>query len=316
MATPYDERQRFLLCPRCGEILDPTFEGVSACLRCEGMWISPATLEPGFGAPPWSADEMLWWRNSIECPDCVFEGKSSVMQARISSDVIVDRCPQHGLWLDRGELGRLMGVPNDQLAALRARLSGIAPDLERLVARREQWRTDIEIHRKAALEYRQAMEEEQLRRARSSESERLRLEAFARAAVAPTQVLPTLRRASGSDPPATVATQRAPAPRAAAQRQRLGTLAPVAISKEAAQQSELRRHELGTQRTQASDDVSLLQGRLVALEDHVRRLEGQLAEAREHTVSVRTELDTARARLRTLDEQLDGPAWPDATDAP
>jgi Zn-finger nucleic acid-binding protein len=312
MGTTSPVRSKFLLCPRCGEILDPTFEGVSSCLRCEGLWISPASLDPGFGAAGWPSSELLWWRDSIECPDCTFEGKTTVMTARISSDVIVDQCPEHGLWLDRGELGRLMGVPAHELDALRARLAAIAPDLEQLVARRERWRTDIEIRRKAALEYRQAIEDEQLRRAKNTESARVRLEAGALAAIAPTQVLPTLRRAGGSEPPPTVATPPPAPPRAAAQRQRLGTLAPIPISKEAAQQAAVRRQELGTQRIQASDDVSLLQARLVALDELIRRLETQLAETRDHASSVRSELDTARARLRTLDEQLDSPAWPES----
>jgi len=298
------------LCPRCGEILDPAFEGVSSCLRCEGLWIAPASLDPSFGSSFGAPGELRWWRNSIECPDCAFEGKATVMSARVSRDVIVDHCPDHGLWLDRGELARLMGVATDELEALRARLAAVAPDLEQLVARRERWRTDIEIRRKAALEYRQAVEDEQLRRARNSESERLRLEAGAEAAVAPTQVLPAIRRAGGSEPPATVRAHTPAAPRAATQRQRLDTLVPAAISKEAARQAELRREQLGTQRAEASGDVATLQSRLVALDDHVHRLEAQLAEARQYAVSVRGELDLARQRLRTLDEQLEAPAWP------
>jgi chromosome segregation ATPase len=66
--------------------------------------------------------------------------------------------------------------------------------------------------------------------------------------------------------------------------------------------------ELGCQRAQTSADVGILQGRLVALEDHIRRLEAQLDETRRYAVSVRSELDGSRTRLRTLDEQLDGPA--------
>jgi len=300
------------LCPRCGEILDPAFAGISSCLRCEGLWISPAALDPSFRAPAWPPGESRWWRRSIECPDCAFEGKRTMMAARVSCDVIVDHCPDHGLWLDRGELARLMGVATDKLAALRARLAAIAPDLEQLVARRERWRTDMEIRRKAALEYRQAVDDEQLRRARNSESERVRLEAGADAAVAPTQVLPMMRRAAGSEAPATLPAPTAAAPRTASQRQRLGTLDPAVISKEAARQAEQRREQLGTQRAEASDDVSTLQRRLGALDAHVLRLEAQLGDARQHAVSVRSELEIARHGLRTLDEQLEVPAAPEA----
>ena len=296
-----------MLCPRCGELLDPTFEGVSSCLRCEGLWVSPAALDAAFGDPRWPAGQTLWWRNSIECPECAFEGMTTLMTARRSSDVIVDQCPAHGIWLDRGELGRLMGAPTNELAALCTRLAAIAPDLERLVARRERWRTDLEIRRKAAIEYRQAIDDEQLRRAKVSASERLRLEAGAQAAVAPTQVLPTARRAGPSEPPPVAAAPPSePPPRTAMRRQRLGTqLTPIEISSEAAQQAASRALELGAQRARTSADVELLQSRLVALEDHVRRLEAQLADTRQHTVSIRAELDGARARLRTLDEQLD-----------
>jgi len=298
-----------LLCPRCGELLDPTFEGVSSCLRCEGVWVSPAAPGAAFGDPRWPDGQTLWWRNSIECPDCAFEGATTLMTARRSSDVIVDQCPAHGIWLDRGELGRLMGAPTDELAALCARLAAVAPDLERLVARRERWRTDIEIRRKAAIEYRQAIDDEQLRRAKVSESERMRFEAGAQAAVAPTQVLPATRRAGPSEPPPVAAAAAEVTLRTATRRQRLGTqLTPIEISSEAAQQAARRAQDLATQRAATSADVELLQRRLVALEDHVRRLEAQLADTRQHAVSVRSELDGARVRLRTLDEQLDGPA--------
>jgi len=297
-----------LLCPRCGELLDPTYEGVSSCLRCEGLWISPATLDAGFGDPRWPAGQALWWRHAIECPECAFEGTATVMTARRSSDVIVDQCPEHGVWLDRGELGRLMGAPAEELEALRARLAVIAPNLEQLVARRERWRTDIEIRRKAALERRHELDDEQRRRAKLGESEQLRFAATAQAATAPTQILPATRRAAGSDPPFASAgpVEDEPAPRIAARRQRLGTLAPAEISAEAAQQVARRMAELGSQRAQTSADVGILQGRLVALEDHIRRLEAQLDETRRYAVSVRTELDGSRTRLRTLDEQLEG----------
>jgi Zn-finger nucleic acid-binding protein len=292
-------------------MLDRAFEGVCSCLRCEGLWISPATLDAAFGNPAWPAGQTLWWRNSIECPECAFDGASTPMTARMSGDVIVDQCQDHGVWLDRGELGRLMGTPEGELEALRARLLAIAPDLEQLVARREKWRVDVEIRRKAALDYRQALEEEQRRRAEVAESERLRIEAGARgrtqAATAPTQVLPASRRTGRSEPPPAKTTTEV-ARRAAKRRQPLGTqLTPVPVTQEAEQQATRRRLELGTQRVQASADVTLLQGRLVALDDHVRRLDAQLADARQHAAAVRDELNAARMRLRALDEQLAEP---------
>jgi len=111
MGSPYREAPRFLLCPRCGEMLERALDGAWSCLRCEGLWIGPAALDAAFGDPRWPPGHAMWWRNSIECPECALEGKATLMTARMSSDVIVDQCADHGVWLDRGELGRLMGLP-------------------------------------------------------------------------------------------------------------------------------------------------------------------------------------------------------------
>jgi Zn-finger nucleic acid-binding protein len=269
-------------------MLDRAFEGVSSCLRCEGLWIAPATLDAAFGNPRWPSGTTLWWRNSVECPECAFEGKTTLMAARLSNDVLVDQCPEHGVWLDRGELGRLMGGATDELAALRDRLAVRAPDLEKLVARREQWRADIETRRKAALDYRQALEAEHRHRAEIAEAERAHRELDARTVAAsppPPQALPAAR------------------PRPA----RAEPSAPAADPVEAARRAAQHRQQLGTQRAQASAEVARLQDRLVALRDHVRRLDAELAETRGRADGVQHELDAARARLRTLDGQLDGP---------
>lgn len=161
---PYRGQPRFLLCPHCGEVLDRSFEGVSACLCCEGLWISPATLDAAFGNPMWPPGRSLWWRNAVRCPECVFEGHETVMSARMANDVIVDQCSTHGLWLDRGELGRLMGTDGDELAALRDRLAVHAQDLAQVIERRDRWRKDLELRRQAAAEYRVALEAEHRRR--------------------------------------------------------------------------------------------------------------------------------------------------------
>jgi Zn-finger nucleic acid-binding protein len=269
-------------------MLDRAFEGVSSCLRCEGLWIGPATLDAAFGNPRWPTGVTLWWRNSVECPECAFEGKTTLMAARMSNDVLVDQCSEHGVWLDRGELGRLMGAGADERGALRDRLAVMAPDLEQLVARREKWRADIEARRKAALDYRQALEAEHRQRLEIAEAERARVdaEARARAIAAPPRMLPpTVPRAARSEPP----------PR---------TDDPV----EAARRAAHDRQQLGTQRAQASADVARLQGQLVVLQDHVRRLETEIADTKHRANGMQHELDEARARLRTLDHQLDGPS--------
>jgi Zn-finger nucleic acid-binding protein len=202
--------------------------------------------------------------------------------------VIVDQCPEHGVWLDRGELGRLMGVAADELAALRDRLAATAPDLDQLLARRQKWRADLETRRKAALDYRQMLEEEHRQRVVIADAERKRLAAQAghrAAGTAPTdEIAPLARPAAGAEPGAHVAD-------------------PV----EAARQAAKRRHELGTQRTQAAAEVAHQQGRLAAVHDHVRRLAAELAEARQRADDVQRELDTARTKLRLVDDQLAAP---------
>jgi hypothetical protein len=42
------------------------------------------------------------------------------------------------------------------------------------------------------------------------------------------------------------------------------------------------------------------------LQDHVGRLEGELSETRQRADGILQDLDAARAKLRLLDDQLDG----------
>jgi Zn-finger nucleic acid-binding protein len=185
--SPFRERPSFLMCPRCGEMLDRAFEATLACPRCEGVWIAPATIEKAFGNPKWPVAQAMWWRNSIECPQCATEGTATMMDAAIAGNVIIDRCSKHGMWLDRGELGRLMGgaTDNDQgdddLEALRQKLSAVELDLDAMIKRRETWRSDLELRRKAAIEYRSWLEAEERRRIEAAKArtqrERERIEA-------------------------------------------------------------------------------------------------------------------------------------------
>jgi Zn-finger nucleic acid-binding protein len=246
-------------------MLDRAFEGVSTCLRCEGLWIGPATLDAAFGNPRWPGGQALWWRNAIDCPECAFEGKQTLMSARMSSDVIVDQCAEHGVWLDRGELGRLMGGAVDELEALRERLAVMAPDLEQLVSRREQWRADIETRRKAALDYRRELEAEHRRRSGVTEAEPDRRDS------------PPILVA----PPVGVRAAERPVPAAR------------------------RRAELVTQRAQASAELARLQGQLGGLRDHIERLDRELDGTRQRATVLEHELDATRGKLRLIDDELD-----------
>ncbi|HSK05321.1 MAG TPA: zf-TFIIB domain-containing protein [Kofleriaceae bacterium] len=169
--APFRERPKMLLCPRCGELLERAFEAVLTCLRCEGLWIATVTLEKAFGDPKWPRGPTMWWRNSLECPECASEGHAGDMTAVQAGDVVVDRCAAHGLWVDRTELFRIMGGGDPgaagvspDLAALRAQLEVADTDLEQLARRRDAWRNDLAQRRKAAAEYRAWLEAEQRRR--------------------------------------------------------------------------------------------------------------------------------------------------------
>jgi Zn-finger nucleic acid-binding protein len=174
--APFQERPKFLLCPRCGEMLEHAFDAVLACLRCEGLWLAAVTLEQAFGDPRWPRDRTLWWRNALECPECASEGETKAMAAVYAGGVVVDRCASHGLWLDRTELLRIMGGGDDpgeagvssDLFALRSQLEVPEADLEQLARRRDAWQNDRGLRRKAAQEYRVWLEAEQRRRLESA----------------------------------------------------------------------------------------------------------------------------------------------------
>ncbi len=155
MTSPYREAPQFLQCPRCGEVLDRLYEGVSVCPRCQGAWIVQATLDTAFGNPRWPPGQGMWWQDELDCPECAAAGRRSKMSARSSNEVVVDACAIHGLWLDRGELGRLMSLATDadELLELRRRIADVA-DPDGLRRRRQSFRAELEASRRKADEFR------------------------------------------------------------------------------------------------------------------------------------------------------------------
>ncbi len=97
----YRESPRFLLCPRCAEMLEEIVIGASMCPRCEGVWLTTQTLERAFGDPNWPPGHVMWWHNELACPECTRTGSTTIMDARSASGVQLDACTTHGLWLDR-----------------------------------------------------------------------------------------------------------------------------------------------------------------------------------------------------------------------
>ncbi len=148
---PYREGPSFLICPRCGEILDRAFDDVLACLRCKGIFITPPTAGLAFDDPAWPKDtSAMWWKSSLECPVCANAGAATIMAAQTLEGTVIDRCAAHGLWLDAGELARLTHTTGDELAYLRSRLHGDGVDGNELDTKREQLRRDVEARRKTA----------------------------------------------------------------------------------------------------------------------------------------------------------------------
>jgi Zn-finger nucleic acid-binding protein len=300
--APFREAPRFVLCPRCGEMLERAFEAVRTCLRCEGLWIATVTVERAFGDPRWPRGPSMWWRNALECPDCAAEGTVQTMTAVQAGDVVVDRCAAHGVWLDRTELFRLMGGGDPgagglspDLAALRAQLEVPDADLEQLARKRETWRDDAGARRRAAQEYRawleaeqrrrqdEAVERERAERAREQREEATR-EAEAKQAEARKQAA---REAAERE------VQREAAARERAERE---AAAREARRMEAARERRHALQELEDARKQAAAEVGGLETQLMGLRAQVRTAEAQLGGARVRLRAVMDRLEELKAR--------------------
>ena len=114
-------------CPRCSTELSPvTIEScqVQACPNCEGTWYPDEALgnvtdqtftelkKTGLGAslvPDQLAKIDL--DEPVHCPQC------SKLMSRytysMACKIVLDECPEHGVWLDDGELGTLMQYLTD-----------------------------------------------------------------------------------------------------------------------------------------------------------------------------------------------------------
>lgn len=105
-------------CPRCNVPLKTVEAGgvqVDMCPQCEGSWYDLAelnrmfalqdrTLQPsGLAVPRTRAADL---DRPVACLKCSQE----MERGRYLSDcdVLVDRCPEHGIWLDGGELKALL----------------------------------------------------------------------------------------------------------------------------------------------------------------------------------------------------------------
>jgi Zn-finger nucleic acid-binding protein len=106
-------------CPICHDALVVVErEGIELdwCLKCRGLWFDNGELEllgekAGRALDP--EDLGRGAGESIEggtrrCPRCRRKMQQLSLASGADQSVQVDRCPEHGNWLDRGELGMLM----------------------------------------------------------------------------------------------------------------------------------------------------------------------------------------------------------------
>ncbi len=103
-------------CPVCREpLVVAEREGIEldACPWCRGLWFDAGelallaeklgrTLSTDAGAPAAPGAE-----KPRTCPRC--DRPMEKVALGTSPRVLLDRCPDHGLWFDHGELGTLMG---------------------------------------------------------------------------------------------------------------------------------------------------------------------------------------------------------------
>ena len=136
MTNPFREAPLMLACPRCGETLNDVTGDVSMCAHCGGIWMAQPAITTAFQDPTWPHGVSMWWRREIVCPVCAAQGTDETMASVYVDDLLLDRCNDHGLWFDRGELARLVGgTPGKELEHLKSLLeTAKTPDW---VARRE-----------------------------------------------------------------------------------------------------------------------------------------------------------------------------------
>ena len=130
------EETKPLKCPRCREDLEALRLGSTTarvCAQCGGLWLDPESLQALANAREERAGvvSVLTARvplnaatqdvvRYIPCPRCdKLMNRSNFAR---SSGVILDVCKAHGVWLDRGELQRVLGfVESGGLTIARAR---------------------------------------------------------------------------------------------------------------------------------------------------------------------------------------------------
>jgi Zn-finger nucleic acid-binding protein len=149
-----EETQKPRKCPRCREDLQTLMLGSTMareCAQCGGLWLDPESLQKLANAREESAGVVsaLALRvplsatapdvvRYIPCPRCgKLMNRSNFAR---SSGVILDVCKSHGVWLDRGELQRVLGfIESGGLALAREReREELVEEQRRLAALRDR----------------------------------------------------------------------------------------------------------------------------------------------------------------------------------
>ena len=105
-------------CPACKtDLVVVEREGIEVdwCLDCRGLWFDEGELEllgekagRPITAQILTSEANLSMKGQRRCPRCPKRMESVQVELGPREQVIIDRCSQHGLWLDRGELGQLL----------------------------------------------------------------------------------------------------------------------------------------------------------------------------------------------------------------
>ena len=119
-------------CPRCPETrLEPRTAGrlaIAMCRSCRGIWIGESAYLVLFGddedvrrlARADATEPPSGRSGPAPCPAC-----RAIMEAQSGSTtgVTLDVCARHGVWLDAGELGALLGGADQETPGLLDRVA-------------------------------------------------------------------------------------------------------------------------------------------------------------------------------------------------
>ena len=100
-------------CPHCSDVLITLefdrFE-IDRCFKCQGIWLDSGELEFLLGTETGNEyvktmKMAVTSEKDKKCPIC------SVKMAKMTigfQDILFDRCRDHGIWFDRGELEKIL----------------------------------------------------------------------------------------------------------------------------------------------------------------------------------------------------------------